>query len=518
MWDAPHLSHTMHPLTHDMMALFHGLGTAHGQYRVDAANKTPKGKKKGVAVTINEPVTVELWGRHLSGIHGLGIVPIMANNCCRFGAIDVDDYDINIEELNTKIQLRRFPLVLCRTKSGGAHLYIFFSEDVDAAAVIEKLRLMSAALGHGKAEIFPKQTKLLIDRGDVGSWINMPYFGADKSDRYALDARSQRLTTDEFVKFAQSRMLTADQLSHSVIELDEILAGGPPCLQRLAVDGFPEGTRNSGLFNLAIYARKAHPDNWKIKLEEYNTRFMQPPLTASETLGVIKAVDKHNYNYTCKTQPIESVCNADKCRRCKFGVGKGDFGMPKFGSLTKLLTEPPIWFIDIEGGHRLAMTTEELQSPVCFQRKCMETLNVVPGIPKRDEWGDILAELFENVNIVEVPKQATPRGHLLALFEEFITSRVQARNREEILLGKPLTQEGTTYFRMRDLVRFLDRQRFSLFDMSEIVRILKDEFDVKEHRFNIHGTIVPCMKMQSMNGATVELADLPGLPKETDPV
>lgn len=499
------------------MALFKGLSTAHGKYRVDG-DKTPAGKRKGTAHTVNAPVTVELWSAHLMGAAGLGIVPIMEDNCCRFGAIDIDAYDLDLTVLNTKINLRRFPLVLCRTKSGGAHLYAFFSESVSADLVIEKLRLMAAALGHGKAEIFPKQAKLLVSRGDVGSWINMPYFGADNTDRYALGANGMRLSLEQFITLAHARAITTDQLNAINADPDEVLAGGPPCLQRLIADGFPEGTRNSGLFNLGIYAKKAHPDNWKVKIEEYNAAHMRPPLTASETLGVIKALDKHDYNYTCKTQPIESVCNADKCRRCKFGIGKGDFGMPKFGSLTKLCTNPPIWFIDIEGGHRLEMTTEELQSPVHFQRKCMEVLHVVPGIPKRQEWTDILGELFENVNVVEVPQQATPKGHFISLVEEFLTSRVQARNREELVLGKPLTQDGITYFRMKDLIKFLDRQRFTMFELSDIVAILRDEYDVKEHRFNIKGMIVPCMKMSAITASKIELVDLPNLSDEKEPV
>lgn len=499
------------------MQLFAGLMSAHGKYRLDGSVQA-NGKKRGTAITLNEPVTVELWSQHLSGVSSLGVVPIRNDNTCRFGAIDIDAYDIDLRELSARIQVRNLPLVLCRTKSGGAHLYIFFSDDIPAAYLIDRLRTMASALGYGKAEVFPKQARLLVERGDVGSWINMPYFGADKTDRYALGPKGLSLNLQEFINYARSLTLSRNEFDALSIEAPEILPDGPPCLQRLTLDGFPEGTRNSGLFNLGIYAKKATPDAWKQKLEDYNQRFMNPPLTAVEVLGVIKALDKHDYNYTCKTQPIEAVCNADKCRRCKFGIGKGDFGMPKFGSLTKLCTTPPIWFIDIEGGHRLELTTEELQSPVSFQRRCMEVLHAVPGIPKRNEWTDILSELFENVNVVEVPRQATPKGHLLSLFEEFITSRVQAKSKEEIMLGKPYTVGDTTYFRMKDVIKFLDRQRFTMFQLNEIVSILRDEHDVKEHRFNINGTIICCMKIPAVTVAKIEPSDLPSLPKNDDPV
>lgn len=507
----------MHPNTHDMMRLFNGLQSAYGVYKV-SQQLTPAGKVKGTAKTVNGPVTVELWAAHLSGQQALGIVPVNEKGTCRFGAIDVDVYPLNVKELNVKIQLRKLPLVLCRTKSGGAHLYLFLSEDTNAEFVIKRLKEMAAALGYGKSEVFPKQSQLLVERGDVGSWINMPYLGSDKTTRYALDDCGVQLSLDQFVAYATSKLLSAGALAGLSLSEEEPLVDGPPCLQHLCKEGFPEGTRNSGLFNLGIYARKATPDSWKAKLEDLNNRFMSPPLSATEVLGVIKSLEKHDYNYTCKTQPIEAHCNADKCRRCKFGVGKGDFGMPKFGSLTKLETKPPIWFIDIEGGHRLELSTEELQSPVRFQAKCMEVLNVVSGIPKREDWCDILQTLFENVNVVEVPQHATPRGHLLALFEEFICSRVQARTKEELILGKPLTTEGFTYFRMKDLIRFLDRQRFTLFGLSEIISILRDEHNIRDHRFRIAGKVIACMKVTAATTADIEAKDLPGLPEDQDAV
>lgn len=507
----------MHPNTHDVMQLFSGLQSAYGIYKT-SQQLTPSGKLKGAAKTVNDTVTVELWVKHLKGEQSLGIVPINEKNCCRFGAIDVDVYPLNIKELNVKIQLKKAPLVLCRTKSGGAHLYLFLSEDVPADVVIKRLKEMAALLGYGTAEVFPKQAQLLVDRGDVGSWINMPYFGADRSTRYALDDCGVQLSVEQFVSYAATKVQTASQLSALVFDGDDYLKDGPPCLQHLCKEGFPEGTRNSGLFNLGIYAKKSNPDKWKTVLEDLNTRYMSPPLNATEVLGVIKSLEKHEYNYTCKTQPIEPHCNADKCRRCKFGVGKGDFGMPKFGSLTKLETKPPIWFIDIDGGHRLELSTEELQSPIHFQRKCMEVLNVVPGLPKREDWSDILHALFENVNVVEVPQHATPRGHLLAMFEEFIGSRVQARTKEEIVLGKPLTENGSTYFRMRDFIRFLDRQRFSMFGHHEIISILRDEFGIRDHRFRIAGRIVATMVVPAQEQSELKAEDLPPLPEDTEAV
>jgi hypothetical protein len=460
---------------------------------------------------------MELWGQHLAGTQGLGIVPINEQNQCHFGAIDVDDYSIKHKELNKQIQLKKLPLVLTRTKSGGAHLYCFTTEPVEAELMMTKLREMATALGQGKAEVFPKQTKLLIDRGDVGSWINMPYFHADKTTRYALDDCGVALNTEEFIRYVHKSAVSREQLRLYTAEAEELLPGGPPCLQFMARDGFPEGTRNAALFNLGIYAKKARPDTWKTYLEELNAQYMKPLLTASEVLGVIKSLDRHEYNYTCKSAPIESHCNAEKCRKCKFGVGQTDFGMPRFGSLTKLDTSPPVWFLDIEGGDRMELTSEELQSPMAFQRRCMEVLHTVPQIPKRGEWTEILARLFEAVNVVGVPKNASARGILLDLFEEFVTSRVQAKSKEELLLGKPLTTDGATYFRLKDLMKFLERQRFTAMSFNDIVATRKDTHDLVEHRFRIGDKILACLKVKALIKYEIDAEKLPGLPSDESP-
>ena len=47
---------------------------------------------------------------------------------------------------------------------------------------------------------------------------------------------------------------------------NEILPGGPPCLQDLLSQGaLAEGGRNNGLFNIGVYLRKRYPEDWQEK-------------------------------------------------------------------------------------------------------------------------------------------------------------------------------------------------------------------------------------------------------------
>ena len=52
----------------------------------------------------------------------------------------------------------------------------------------------SAYLGYGGCEIFPKQEELLVERGDIGNFINLPYFDAEQTMRYASKKMEMRRT------------------------------------------------------------------------------------------------------------------------------------------------------------------------------------------------------------------------------------------------------------------------------------------------------------------------------------
>jgi hypothetical protein len=52
---------------------------------------------------------------------------------------------------------------------------------------------MAATLGYEGCEIFPKQTEILVDRGDTGNFLNLPYHNEMKGLRYALKMMGTRL-------------------------------------------------------------------------------------------------------------------------------------------------------------------------------------------------------------------------------------------------------------------------------------------------------------------------------------
>ena len=141
----------------EFVELFTGLQRAHGCTYVD--KKGADGLKiKGKSFVKREPVVEQLWQNHLNGIEpSLGIIPINENNKCIWGCIDVDKYTLDHKEIIKKINAYTLPLTVCRSKSGGAHIFLFTDNFVPAKLMRDKLVSISAILGFGNAEVFPKQ-------------------------------------------------------------------------------------------------------------------------------------------------------------------------------------------------------------------------------------------------------------------------------------------------------------------------------------------------------------------------
>ena len=91
-------------------------------------------------------------------------------------------------------------------------MFCFLQENVPAGDMQDKLREISAGLGYGGVEIFPKQREILVDRGDIGSWLNMPYFQGDESLRYAFDAEAKALSVEKFIEFVEGRSISHQDL------------------------------------------------------------------------------------------------------------------------------------------------------------------------------------------------------------------------------------------------------------------------------------------------------------------
>ena len=271
---------------------------------------------------------------------------------------------------------------------------------------------------------------------------------------------------------------------------------GPPCLQALIRQGFPEGTRNNGLFNVGVYLRKAYPDDWETKILEYNQQIMDPPLDLKEVNIVADQLKKKDYQYKCADQPICNFCNKDLCRSRKHGVG-GGANTPSVANLRKYDSEPPLWFLDVNGSP-VELDTEALQKQPRFQILCMEQINFMPRTITRQAWeAQMNALLQQMVNtegaVIDTSDDTSLRGQFYDLLEEFSTHMQSGEDKEEILLRRPWTDEdlGRTYFRLKDFEAYLKRNKFFEYKSNKVAQRLR-EIDGQSEQFRISGRPVRC--------------------------
>ena len=448
------------------MKLFDGYEHAHGQYRVQ--QKEADGKMSGRALTMSEPATEKNFEEHLNGgEYILGIIMLKQNNSCSFGVIDIDirgEVKLNedLNELEKKI--RATPLVLCRSKSGGAHLYLFCKPAIAAVDMVRKLNEFAAQLGYGGAEIFPKQISRANER-DRGNWINLCYWDGDKSERYAIH-NGKKLDLSQFIKLAEKKRTTHEELESFVPKLTDAFKDGPPCLQHIMTMGFPEGGRNISLFNVGVYFRKKNPDDWQEDLMKFNYESVSEPLPASEVNGLVKAVSKKDYAYTCRQAPICNYCEKSKCMKRDYGIGgfSGGGATIDIDAITKYETENRSsvrWYIEVQG-ERIEVTTPQLLDQRQLQKLCVEKLNKCPSTMPAAKWEARVNELLTTVEVVVDPDDASPQGQFEKILDSFLTGKVQARQKDEIMNGKPWhdADEKRVYFRSEDLFIFLDARRF----------------------------------------------------------
>lgn len=427
----------------------------------------PGKKHKGQASTVAEQVTDDLWELHLNGQQGLGVVPINDDATCIWGAIDVDikEYpDFTMEEAEKRITAAELPLVACRSKSGGGHLYLFLKEPAPAVLVRRRLHEWMHLLRYPGVEVFPKQDALASET-DTGSWINMPYFDAENTVRWAI-YKGQRLSAGAFLEYAESRKITVDELEELTQAEPEELKGAPPCIQYLAAHKERINARNNYLFNLAVYLKKRYGDgdlsDLMQRLLELNRKILgEKCLKTKELRGTVqKSFMKKDYFYKCKDDPIASVCDKTRCRDCEFGIGGGEELGVEMTDLECFGTEPTIYHLTINGKRVRLEGAEFLQNQNKFGIKCMEFVQLMPVNLKPGPWRTLVNELLQNAITVEIPEDTSVNGLLWHLVNTFCTGHNVNRQEAALVDGSAYGDGVNVYFTLPDLLHFLETARF----------------------------------------------------------
>jgi hypothetical protein len=195
-----------------MAALFRGFSGGYGTYDVRLLGKA-EGKQKVHQFMVKEPPTIDLFEAHLSGQTPVGIYLLDDDEQVSFGAIDIDVYPIDLGALANRLDKMSLPLIVCNSKSGGAHIYVFFETPQDPADTINVLKTIAEAIGYPGVEVFPKQPKR--PTGGYGNYINLPFFG-HPSLEYACHTPQGVIGLSGFLDLAECSGTTTADLNRLV--------------------------------------------------------------------------------------------------------------------------------------------------------------------------------------------------------------------------------------------------------------------------------------------------------------
>ena len=237
--------------TERFRTLFSGYTRAYGTY--DARMLGSLGKQKPMHRKVDSTPSADTVKNHLDGQCPLGIYLLDDDEMVRFAAIDIDVYPVEHAKISQQLKEWGLPFVVCNSKSGGAHAYVFFVKPEGPARVIAELRKVSEALGYPDAEVFPKQIKR--PPGDYGNYINLPFFAHPKLCYNCWDG-DQQLGLDRFLDLAESRLTNLAALSEAIAQADLVPRGVsiPPTTNH-AISG-----RNDFLFRFGCSVQDAVED------------------------------------------------------------------------------------------------------------------------------------------------------------------------------------------------------------------------------------------------------------------
>jgi hypothetical protein len=461
----------------DFHDLFTGAGLAHGRWDPERG-----------ASTVGGPARPEDYAAHLEGKFGLGLVPVREDGTCRFGAIDVDQDTIDHAQVVAHVVRRRLPLSVCRSKSGGAHLYIFMREPGLAAGPLrEHLERWAGLLGFPKSEIFPKQVQ--VNKKNLGNWINLPYFGGGRTTRYAVGADGRALTLAQFldgVVFFDSGTYKGDE-SADIGDQAEL----PPCLRRISADGIQEGTRNQALFNFGVFFRKSDPGGWQDRLVQLNLVAAKPPLGFREISAITKSLSQARYQYQCEQSPIRELCDRLACLKLRYGVAHRpweeteQYDQIAVTNLRKVLTDPPRYILEVNG-QDVGLSLDEFMTFSSLRKRLMAVRDLVVRPMKQLKWDATIKELLSKRQDIEAPPDASVDGQILEALAGFLEYKDKAKSREDLLRGLPFAVGDRLLFRLPDFQRYLQARRLDKLTPSEMFSLLRS-LGVQHHHISICG-------------------------------
>lgn len=465
--------------------LFRGFETRFGRFRI--LGQEDSGKMSGRAETVNQAVTLEDYAQHLEKRVGLGIIPLTEDNKVHFAALDIDVYPISHGDLARR--LAELPVVVTRSKSGGAHVWLFCEQGAPASIVRDVLKHWASELGYGGCEVFPKQSERAGPE-DVGNWINLPYFGDTRTgvgvfkEGSTLNTKDIDLETflnvaEDCAKFVTTEWLI-EQAPKVRAQRDQSSdtpdwADGPPCLQRLLV-GNPnakkeelrkpqlvEGGRNTTFFNAAVYLYRKYGNAEIVReiLVKINAD-MGMGLKIREIEVLIQQGSK-DYGYQCNVSPLCDFCSRAQCTKRKYGIGSKPKDIAvEISGMTIIETDPPTYAFNVNG-RRVRVEGDTMLSQQRFRRVVLDATGQVVAPMREDVFLDLVQGYVTSGTRIEGPpdtdSQSELKEQLVAFLEAKKTTKAERYHHGAVYWDE---EEKWAFFKFQEFTNWLRQNRVAL--------------------------------------------------------
>lgn len=464
--------------------------------KVLVANKK-KVKPETKAYYVDSELTLDAYEKHLQGDKALGVCNIDNNNQVVFGCIDIDYYKDSAKLLNVirAVYTYSLPLIPCRSKSGGLHLFLFLQKPENAADVKAMLEKISKLLflvpqftedGVSKVEVFPDKASVSNKKGHS---ITLPYFNACSSRdativTYGIKSDNSVMDLDAFIETAPKKFTTLVRLEEFLQTLP--LSDAPICLQSLLISNTLKGGsgRNNFIYSVAVYMRKKHGDDEFPKFVREINDELPEPLEAKDVEDTIKSASNKEGFYKCKSLPCIAACDKKICATREFGLGmnKGHFTGIDFGSLIRVKSVDPYYIWELRAQENAPFTRiifkdeDEILTQRIFIKRCVRYLNTAPFLVKENEWLITVNTALKNIKEEAVTDvlDTTEGAKVRRYFLRYLTQSLCASHAPYLIkLGNVYQENDKYYFLPEHFQSFLDSKRvkYDIANMAEQLKI-----------------------------------------------
>tara|TARA_R110000764_G_scaffold145900_2_gene233681 strand:+ start:542 stop:2125 length:1584 start_codon:yes stop_codon:yes gene_type:complete len=453
-----------------------------------------RGKKKAQYQTIHEELTPKHWKAHLDGKSRIGIRPEIGEDCL-WGCIDVDPN--NYKDYSEKkyveiIKEYKLPFVPVKSKSGGLHIFVFFTELASVKKVSKKLNEINEQYFLSN-EVFP-----------MNKAVNMPYFNSNRTMEYAFDENNTPVMCGGFIDLAKDKQIKPDDFFKFKVQNYDAESEWnhyPPCVQKLIQEGWSGNNRNNYLFNVMVLEMKKNTTLAVKNLEEIgitrNSEIFATPLPRNEVSALCKSVHKQGYEFQCppKHAELQPICNKELCKSRRLGIGEA---IPEiidaFENITYIQDPKNVWYeFDFKKQH-VMVTPEDMKDEKSFRVKLLRHRLYWMTLPKPSKGPSpfelLMKGLVEKaIENKEHTYEDTLEEERYKVLKDFFESHVEQDKFDKLKDGYVVLDSKTNicYFKKITLSNFLKKKANGIFNTTaDALRLLKCERkDYYEHEKNV---------------------------------